>query len=458
MRNRKAAAALAALVLVVSGCGRDGSGGAEEGGGGNASASAVDFGTLKGLCGPGEQKLAPVQGVTADEIKVGTLTDQGYDKRGDYADAAKVFTAWCNEAGGIKGRKLTATVRDAKLMEVRQRMLEACREDFFLVGGGSALDALGVKDRLSCMLPAFPATTTMVENTGSDLQVSPWGGASYSRYAGYFTWLLKEAYPGSAGAVGSIVGDSPVTKVLNEQVKETVEFAGGTFSYSDTYPTAGIADWTPYAQAIKSKKVKGLVFYGNFTDLVKLELALTNLDYKLDWIDANAYSYGPSFLKLAGKAVGFQNNLADIGGVHPIESASSSPATQQLVDLFGKYAPGQPVTLGAVRAFAAFVLFAKAAGSCGDDLTRKCAYEAALKESAWTAGGLLAPIDLSQIDAPLKCFNVEQATPDGWKPADFKPNQGAFRCDAPEYKLTRSYVKPMTLADVGRSMADLETR
>ncbi|MDX6745153.1 ABC transporter substrate-binding protein, partial [Actinocorallia sp. A-T 12471] len=366
MRHHRALAALAALVLVVSGCGRDGSGGTEDTPP-PASAGAADFGTLKGLCGPGDAKSASAQGVTADEIQVGTFTDQGFDKRPDYPDAAKVFTSWCNAAGGVNGRKLVSQTRDSKLTEVRQRMLEACREDFFLVGGASALDGLGVKDRLTCVLPAFPATTTQVENTGSDLQVSPWGGASYSRYAGYFTWLLKEAYPDSAGAVGSIVGDSPVTKVLVEQVKETVEWAGGKFAYSDTYPPAGIADWTPYAQAIKSKNIKGLVFYGNFTDLVKLELALTNLDYKLDWIDANAYSYGPAFLQLGGKAIGFQNNLADLGGVHPLESASSSPATQQLIDLFAQYAPGQPVSLGAVRAFAAFVLFAKAASSCGDD-------------------------------------------------------------------------------------------
>ncbi|MDX6745154.1 hypothetical protein, partial [Actinocorallia sp. A-T 12471] len=89
-------------------------------------------------------------------------------------------------------------------------------------------------------------------------------------------------------------------------------------------------------------------------------------------------------------------------------------------------------------------------------LTRKCVYEAALKESEWTAGGLLAPIDLSKADAPLNCFNVEQATPDGWKPADFKPDTGAFRCGAPAYKLVKSYVKPATLADVGKSLADLK--
>ncbi|SEG83695.1 ABC-type branched-chain amino acid transport system, substrate-binding protein [Thermomonospora echinospora] len=454
MKPQRTLAALVAVALLATACGRGGSGGEEEAPA--ASAAAADFGDLKGVCGPGKPAGSPAQGVTATEINVGVFTDQGFDKRPDYTTAAKVFTSWCNEAGGVNGRRVVANTRDSRLMEVRQRMLESCREDFFIVGGASALDGMGVRDRLNCLLPEFPATTTQAENNGSDLQISQWGGSSYSRYTGYFTWLLKEAYPGSAKAVGSLVGDSPVTKVLAEQVKETLEGVGGRFAYSDLYPVSGLADWTPYAQAIKSRNVRGLVFYGNLTELAKLELALTNIGYRLDWIDANAYSYGPAFLKLAGRAIGFQNNLADLGGIHPLENAAANPATRRLIDLFEKYAPGAQVTLGTIRSFSAFLLFAKAAAACGNDLTRRCVFEAGRRETAWTAGGLQAPVDLSKPDAPLDCFNVERATPQGWRPADFRPNKGAFRCGAPAYRLTRSYIKPVTLADVGKTMADLK--
>jgi ABC-type branched-subunit amino acid transport system substrate-binding protein len=151
-----------------------------------------------------------------------------------------------------------------------------------------------------------------------------------------------------------------------------------------------------------------------------------------------------------------QNNLADISGVAPIESAGTNPATQQVVDLFKKYAGKDPVTLPALGAFAAWVLFAKSAASCGDQLTRRCVYEAALKEKAFTAGGLHAPLDLSAQDAPLKCFNVEKATTTGWQPADFKPDTGPYRCDAPVFKFTGQYPKPMTLADVGKSLDDVK--
>ncbi|MEU5880582.1 ABC transporter substrate-binding protein [Spirillospora sp. NPDC047279] len=457
MKTQRTIAALAAVALFAAGCGgRSGTSG-EETPAGAAQPVSGDFGDLKNVCGKGSASSAPAQGVTAKEIKVGVFSDVGFTKKPEFGDAAKVFTSWCNDAGGINGRKLVPVTRDTKLQEVRQRMLESCREDFAAVGGGAALDALGVKERLTCLMPDFPAQTSMIQNIGSDLQINQVAaGASYNRYAGYYTWLLKEAYPSSASAVGMISGDSPVTKGLRGQVNEGLKAAGASFAYDDLYPAAGVSDWTPYAQAIKSKKVKGLVFYGDFLSLAKLEQILTGMNYKLDWIDANSNAYGSTFIKLAGRSLAFQNNLADLSGVHPLEAAAANPATKQVMDLYARYAPKSEVTFPAVRAFSAWLAFAKSAASCGDALTRKCVYEAARKETAWTGGGLQATVDLSKSDAPLQCFNVEKATPEGWKAADFKPDKGAYRCDAPAQKLTGNYGKPLTLADVGKSMSDFK--
>lgn len=457
MKPQRTLAALVAIALIAAGCGGRSGSEEEQPPAAAAPAVAADFGDLKSVCQPGKATGAPAQGVTATEIKVGVFSDVGFTKKPELVDAAKAFTSWCNEAGGINGRKLVPTTRDAKLMEVRPRMLEACREDFALVGGSAVFDGMGVKDRLTCLLPDFPSQVNMIEATGADLQINQIGGSQYARYVGYYTWLLKEAYPDSAKSVGVIAGDVPTVKVGSAQGKEAVKAVGGNVTYSELYPAAGVSDWTPYAQAIKSKGVKGLLFYGNFVELSKLEQVLTNIDYKLDWIDANSNAYGADFLKLAGpKTLAYQNNLADLSGVHPLENAADSPASKQVLDLFAKYAPNSPVTLPTIRAFAAWLIFAKSAATCGDALTRKCVFEAALKETAWTAGGLQAPVDLSQPGGPLKCFNVEKATPEGWKPADFKADQKAYRCNVPALKLTGSYGKPLTLADVGKSLDDVK--
>ncbi|KMS75952.1 lipoprotein [Streptomyces viridochromogenes] len=419
-----------------------------------AAQTSADFGTLKDVCGPGTAKSSSVQGVTDDEIQVGVMSDIGFTKRSEFVDAAKVFTSWCNDAGGINGRDLVPVTRDAKLMEVRQRVLEACKADFALVGGGSALDSLGVKDRLKCLLPNFPSQSSQIGAIGSDLQALASGPtAGYFQYAGYYTWLLKEKYPDSAKKVGIIAGDSPVTKVMAAQFKEAVAGLGGKVSHSDLYPAAGVSDWTPYAQSIKKSGVRGLVFLGDFASLAKLEQALTGIGYTPDWIDANSNAYGPAFPQLAGAALGTQHNYAELLGSAPLESAGDNPAVQQVIDLFEKYAPGKQVTYPALRAFSAWLLFATAARDCAE-LTRTCVYENAMKNTAFTAGGLQAPFDLTSKEPP-KCYVIVEATAKGWQAAGFEPDQGAYRCDAPTYKYKGDYGEPATLAGVGKSLSDL---
>ncbi|MFZ2239849.1 MAG: ABC transporter substrate-binding protein [Gordonia amarae] len=461
-RTSMALLAVAASALLVAGCGgRDGSGSEETASGGdNTSSSGVSssFGDLGEVCGKGSAKGATAQGVTDTDIKIGVFSDVGFTKKAEFGDAAKVFTSWCNDNGGVAGRKITVNIRDTKLMGVRQEMVKACKEDFALVGGGAALDGLGTKDRLTCLLPSFPAQTSQVAALDSDLQIQPAPAQTfgYMPYYQFRKWLLTEAYPDSAQKVGIINGDSPVTKVLGDMQIESTEAAGGKFVYNNLYPASGVADWTPYAQAIKDKGVKGLIFYGQYEQLSKLEAVLTGMNYKLDWIDANNNSYSASFPKLLGKSADYQNNLVDLSGILPLES--TEPAMEQLTALYKKYAPGAEISGPAVRAFSSWLVFAKAATACGDKLTRSCLYEKIGAETAWTAGGLQAAQNLKPGEAPSGCFNIMKVTSKGWEAADFKPNEGAYRCDIdPKPMANKSrYGKGLTLADVGKSMSDVK--
>ncbi len=278
--------------------------------------------------------------------------------------------------------------------------------------------------------------------------------AGYDNYAGFRTWALNEAYPESKGAVGMINGDSAVTKVIGAITQETLDSLGATIIYNELYPAMGVSDWTPYAQAIKSKGVKGLIFMGSFDQLAKLEEVLTNMDYKLDWIDANNNAYNDQFVELLGRSADFQNNLVDLGGVAPLES--DEPAVEQLKELYAKYAPDAQITLPAVRAWSSWLLFAKSAAACGDELTRKCIYDNARAETAWTGGGLHSASDLQNPIPPSSCFNVEKVTSDGWEAADFNPDSGLYRCDIPMRKLNQDFGAPMTLAEVGKSMDEVQ--
>lgn len=455
-------AALAAITLLAAGCSRGGSSGSSDGQG-TASASQAaqtsggNFGSLKNVCHGGSASGATDQGVTASQVKVGVLTDVGFTKDPQLITAANVFTAWCNAAGGINGRKLVADVHDTQLLQVVQAVTTACGSDFVLAGGSAALDGLATKTRLQCLLPDFDAQTVMPQNQNAGLQVYPiTQGHSYGPFAGYYQWLIKQKYPDSAAHVGILSGQSIITQVDAAVAAETFKAMGGTVGYNENFPATGASDWTPYAESIKTKGVKGLVFYGTPQQLAALELALTNMDYKLDWIDANSNAYGAPFVQAAGKSLSFQHNYADIWAVYPLEKAQSNPATQQVIDLYNKYAPGQSPTLQALQAFSAWLIFASSAETCGSNLTRSCVYNAAVKQTAWTGGGLTAPVNLAQPDSPPTCFDIEQATPNGWQTASFGANNGPYRCGAPVVKLTGNFPQPVTLASVGKSLSDLK--
>ncbi len=214
----RALAALAAVALLAAGCSRSRSGnGSDNGSSGQGTASAQQaaqasrgsFGSLTGVCHPGNATGATDLGVTATQIKAGVLTDAGFTMDLQLLNAANVFTSWWNVAGGIDSRKLVAGIRDTQMLQVVQAVAGACGTDFALVGGSAALDGLAVKTRLQCLLPDFDAQTVRPQNQNSGLQVYPiTRGHSYAFYPGYYQWLVRQKYPDSADHIGILAGGS----------------------------------------------------------------------------------------------------------------------------------------------------------------------------------------------------------------------------------------------------------
>ena len=467
----RALAAVAVTAVLAAGCSRAGttstqasssppaSSSASSTGTGSttSTASGPAFGTVTDACHGGSATGATDQGVTSGQILAGVLTDVGFTKDPQLETTAKVFTDWCNAAGGIDGRKIVADIHDTQMLDVVGATAEACQSDFVLAGGSAALDGLAVTTRLKCLLPDFDAQVVMEQANGSSLQIYPiTNGYSYSPYGGYYNWLINKKYPASKDAVGILSGASVITQVDSQILVDTAKAVGGKVVYNGTFPISGVTDWTPYAETLKNKGVKGFTFYGEPEQLAALEQAMDNIGYKPDWIDANTNSYGTDFISLLGKAASEQANYASLPAVYPIEKAADNPATEQLVKLFAQYAPGQPLTLQDVQAWSAWLIFATSAETCGSALTRLCVYDAALKQTDWTGGGLTAPVNLSDPDAAPTCFDVEQATASGWVPAPFDPNNGAYYCGSIAVRLPAGFPQPATLGSVGKSMADVK--
>ena len=387
----RALAAVAVTAVLAAGCSRAGTTSTQAssstpasstsssatGSASQAASTGPAFGTVTDACHGGGATGATDQGVTSSQIMAGVLTDVGFTKDPQLETTAKVFTDWCNAAGGIDGRKLVADIHDTQMLDVVGAMAEACQSDFVLAGGSAALDGLAVTTRLKCLLPDFDAQVVMMQNNGSSLQIYPITyGYSYSPYGGYYNWLINKKYPDSQGR-----GRHPVRRVGHHPVDsqilvDTAKAVGGNVVYNGTFPISGVTDWTPYAETLKNKGVKGFTFYGEPEQLAALEQAMDNIGYKPEWIDANTNSYGTDFISLLGKAATEQTNYASLPAVYPLEKAADNPATEQLVKLFAQYAPGQPLTLQDVQAWSAWLIFAESAETCGSDLTRLCVYDA----------------------------------------------------------------------------------
>jgi ABC-type branched-subunit amino acid transport system substrate-binding protein len=420
-----------------------------------ASTAGGAFGSVKGACHGGSPSGSPDQGVTPSSITVGVLTDEEFTKDPTLANAAKVFTSWCNAAGGIDGRQLVADIHQTDIFNVTSATAAACGKDFVLAGGSAALDGLAVSARLKCLLPDYDAQPVMPQATASGLQLQPYNNNfTYSSFAGFYKWVLGK-YPDSAQHVGILSGQSVITQVDGQADTDAVKALGGTVAYNQSYPVTGTVNWTPYAEAVKSAGIKGLTFYGVPQDSAAFEQALDNIGYKLDWMNPDTNSYQTSYIQLAGNALSSQNIVVPLPGIYPLEQAKDSAAVSQLVSLFNQYEPGQPITLQAVQAWSMWLLFAKSAESCGSELTRACAYKAAIKQVKWTGGGLTAPVDEADLQKPANCFNVEQATPSGWQPADFGANTGPYLCGGTQIKLPAGFQKPTQLSTVGKSLSDL---
>jgi hypothetical protein len=156
---------------------RDDSSGTESASGGGRIANG-EFGDLGVVCQDGDAASASDTGVTAEEIRLGTITDKTNDAspglNEEMYDTAVAFAAWCNEHGGINGREVVIEDLDAGLFQYADRIADACSGDMFaLVGGGAVFDDADQGQRVDCGLPNIPGFVVTPIGRSAELQVQP---------------------------------------------------------------------------------------------------------------------------------------------------------------------------------------------------------------------------------------------------------------------------------------------
>ena len=385
-----AVAALLAIVLLAGACssGRGSDASSGDTATTKPATNTSSFGDLATPCGPGEAAGATAQGVTDTAITIGYGDDAGYQPAPglshQLSDAMKAMISWCNDQGGINGRKITGNYYDAKVLEVNNVMSEACSEAFMLVGEGWVADSGQESIRQGCGLPAVPgyAVSPQFSNAPDMYQAVP-NPVDYMPTE--FAAAFQKLFPEEIKKTGLVYADYPATKDPKDKVVATYPAYGFEFLPCDqVYGIAGESDWKPLAQKLKDCGAEAVYFagspYPNFENFLD---AANQIDYHPIWFsDANMYDEALSKWNVNGYA----DKVYMRSSFTPLFEADKVHAVQDYIDIVTK-SGGETNQLGE-QATSSFLLWATAAKACGSDLTRECVMGEIAKVTSWTGGGL----------------------------------------------------------------------
>jgi ABC-type branched-subunit amino acid transport system substrate-binding protein len=398
-----------------------------------ASAGKGDFGDLKGICGPGDAKGATAKGVTDTEIRLGTSADPGAAAapglEQEFFDGADAFVKWCNDAGGILGRKLVVDKWDAKLFNVGQAFTNACQKDFMLVGNGNSFDSAGVKPREDCKQGDIYGYTVSPEAARSKYQVSV-VPSNPEQYPYGPLRLLTEAYPDTKAGVG--IGSSNLASLTaqGKRVQQALKANGIKVTSLQEQPPL-VPNYRPYIEEFKNTGTKGL-FSINGQDISPIYQAMKNVGWTPQFVLFSVQYYIPQQVQAAKSLGNFPPTYVGLANL-PFELAGPDhPVLTQVKSMLDATIKNPRYTFYTSASFSAWALFAKEAKACGSQLTSDCVLSKAAAEKGWTGGGLFAPTDLDPIHPQLsQCWLDIRLTPTGWV-YDKKvtnPNQGLYNCD-----------------------------
>jgi ABC-type branched-subunit amino acid transport system substrate-binding protein len=408
-----------------------------------AAEKAGSFGDLGEVCGPGDAKGATARGVTDDSISITTLGDPSNTvKPGlgqQFFDIGDAFVKWCNDAGGINGRKIVLHKRDAKLFEAAARVIEACQTDFMLVGGGTPLDDATVKPRTDCDMGNIPSYVTSVPAINGPNQARPQPTPVDQVMTGPFFQIAKYV-PGSGKGVAIEMHNGPGGPATGARYKDSVELGGLKVTNLTLNPSTGVDNWRPYLEQMRSSgaTMVGTVAVPDYSSFVT---TMKDIGWEPDALIVLGAGYEGATID-AAKSAPFPKNSWAMANTYPFELAQDNPATQQLLDLLHSVAPAAKPAAFHVRSLSAFLLWATSVKACGSEVTTTCVIDKAVAHTDWTGGGLHPANAVGPKAEMSPCFALMKITPEGFvydKKAT-APTEGIYNCDPKNVpKLTKSY-------------------
>lgn len=443
------------LALLASACGSRlsddelATGGGTGGGGaaGASSGSATDgpgitkgktadegpmVGTLPVPCGMAADGKAStkapataVPGVTADAIKIAVISDRAGQVKVptiSIEESMKAFVGFCNEFGGINGRKLELTTIDSKLFNHLEATKDACNAGVFaIVGSGSVTDNSGAQAMVDCGLIEVPAYTVTAAKSLSDRLVAPLPNPTNAINVGPARFIKKE-HPKAIKKAAILHGGIDAIDIQAGRLKKAYEAEGFDFTYDKR--TGVIQEsYTSEVKAMKDAGVEYLTMVSATSEITKVLRDMKTQGFDPEVVDLGQQYYDPDLLAEPGA----EGALVQLNTV-PFEEEKQSPALQAYLAAYDKVEGDKPAptSLG-VQSYSAGLLFATAAKSAGPDLTRDSVLAELKKIKKWDGGGLHFTSDPGD-NSVSTCFMYDEVK--GGKFVRFTPKKATeFTCD-----------------------------
>lgn len=394
--------------------------------------TAAKFGTLDSPCGKGNASAATAQGVTAKSISIAYGDDRGFSVQPglnkSMGDAVKAMISWCNAQGGINGRKIDGDFYDAAVLNIAPAIKTACAKDFMLVGEGWASDELAEQPRVACGLPAVPGYAI-----GPDFANGPMMYQAVplpdDQQPSSILYQIAKLFPDAKSAFGTATNTLPAAQTAVAKVTAAAGVAGyKVVNCGVTMNYQGEPDYTPFAQKFKACGAKVIYLPTPGPETNGLITAMHRIGEDPIYImQANGYTQAFAQWNTAG----YGNKVYVQSSLEPIENADAVPAVKQYLSIVK--ANGGATDLLGEQSTSSFLLWATAAKSCGDELTRQCMVNELSKTTSWTGGGLTAEQDPGA-NKTTQCGLLMKLDGTKWVQA-YPSTQGQFECNS-EYAVT----------------------
>jgi ABC-type branched-subunit amino acid transport system substrate-binding protein len=330
--------------------------------------------------------------------------------------ATRAFAAYFNATSRLCGRTLQVLRLDTRTDAGgdQQAYATACAQAFAAVGSMSAFDEGGAAEAEGCGLPDIRSQSVSEARNACSTCFGAQATQLHALQNAVPDYLLAH-HPSAAERAAMIYVNAPASVGTAKDMMAVEEKRGMHFVYSSAFDVAEF-NYTPYAQAMKSKDVGLVQFVGSSDEAVRLARAMQSAAFRPEAYVLDPTAYDRTFLA-AGDAV--REALVFIDFV-PFEEAASNPEMQRYERWLQQVSPGASPSYFGLFAWSAARLFVEEAQSLGGRLTRASLVERLRKVDGWTDHGLHGP----QAVGPKRnssCWRFLAVRDGAWVPAPGSP-------------------------------------